>query len=383
MCGRFANGLNYDEFRRSVDAMLPRGDTDSSDDADAYHATYNVAPGTRYPVVRTENGSMVFETMRWGITSDKLGSATRTNPADTHRVINARSDTLVRPKSVWHNMLQSQRCVVFCQGFYEWQKVHEPGEKEPRRVPHFVGMVQDGSGRPTVDGQQKQLMPMAGLWTEVPNEPERIFVIVTTDNNSQLSFLHDRMPLILPDSQTIAKWLGLLKGEQDVVTSIMDLLKPYDGQLDCYAVPPEVGKIGESNENMIFPKTQRKDGIAAMFESAKRKSQGADEDSVSSKDTRQRFKTESQDTLLNPSHIPTEERPSSNSPVSKVKQETGSHSNHDALHSGESSRSKLNYNTQKSPTRSNGPDPSPKRRKVKESAATAETPSLDSFWKPS
>ncbi|WFC98786.1 hypothetical protein MYAM1_001518 [Malassezia yamatoensis] len=361
--------------------MLPGGHTDSSDDADTYHATYNVAPGTRYTVVRLENGSMVFETMRWGITSDKLGSATRTNPADTHRVINARSDTLVRPKSVWRNMLQSQRCVVFCQGFYEWQKVHEPGEKEPRRVPHFVGMVQDGTGRPTVDGQQKQLMPMAGLWTEVPNQSERIFVIVTTDNNSQLSFLHDRMPLILPDSQTIAKWLGLVKGEEDIVASIMHLLKPYDGPLDCYAVPPEVGKVGVSNENMIYPKTQRKDGIEAMFESAKKKSQGADQDSVSSRDTQQHSHTDSQDTQHKSIHKPTDEKSRCDSPISTVKQETESHFDPDSLHSGKKSRNKFNYPTQKSPTRSNDRNPSPKRRKVKESAAVAETPSLDSFWK--
>ena len=49
---------------------------------------------------------------------------------------------------MWNTMKQKKRCIVLCQGFYEWLKKN--GGKE--KIPHFVKR-KDG-----------QLMCLAGLW---------------------------------------------------------------------------------------------------------------------------------------------------------------------------------------------------------------------------
>lgn len=58
------------------------------------------------------------------------------------------------------------------------------------------------------------------------------FTIITTDNNAQLSFLHDRMPVILSTPQHAARWLDTTSHEFS--KNVASLLKPFDGELDCY-----------------------------------------------------------------------------------------------------------------------------------------------------
>lgn len=369
MCGRFANGLAYDEFRRSVASALPPDSFKDEDHPDDYSPTYNVAPATRYPVVRAESTSLVIEAMRWGIPLNKLGSSGQGEPAAGHRVINSRSDTLMNTKSAWYKLLTTRRCVVFCQGFYEWQKIRIPGERDLfRRIPHFVGMQEPGKGRIDAHGRERRLMPMAGLWTDAAGEDEHMFTIVTTQSNKQLDFLHDRMPLILPDMNALLLWLGLGKEEPDV-EALVRLLRPYDGALDCYPVPPEVGKVGVSHANLILPVSHRKDGIASMFASVQAKNERASSDikrkaandTVLPPEERWKGKSEHDEAL------PAEDAP--NSPPHTIRSSSAS-----------------------TPTKRGGmaahragrpsPSPSPKRRKT-ERTPPADTPSLDTFWKTS
>lgn len=63
-------------------------------------------------------------------------------------------------------------------------------------------------------------------------EPLYSFTIVTTDNNAQLSFLHDRMPVILSNQADVNAWLDTSSGE--FTKGVASLLKPFEGELDCY-----------------------------------------------------------------------------------------------------------------------------------------------------
>ncbi|WFD22070.1 hypothetical protein MEQU1_000732 [Malassezia equina] len=246
MCGRFANGLAPQALYDTVDDLLGNEELTSHENALDYCPTYNVAPGTTYPVVHateaSQGFSVVLETMKWGIRHDAMlpsSSFEIRGPL----VINSRDDTIVRPASAWHRLATRQRCIVFCQGFFEWEKV--PTSKS-KRIPHFVGMSVPGRGRPTIEGSSRQLMPMAGLWAE--EQGQRAFTIVTTASNKQLSFLHDRMPVILPTAAAMHQWLHARDFQE-----MASLLQPYDGHLDCYAVPPEVGTVGHSSESLIYP----------------------------------------------------------------------------------------------------------------------------------
>jgi putative SOS response-associated peptidase YedK len=178
------------------------------------------------------------------------------------RTINARDDSLAANGGMWNSMKKKKRCVVIAQGFYEWLKKNNGKEK----IPHFVKR-KDG-----------QLMCFAGLWDCVQYEgsEEKIFTytIITTDPNKQLSFLHDRMPVILENgSDEIRTWLDPQRTEWS--EELQALLKPFPGELECYPVSKDVGKVGNNSPDFIVPvaSSENKKNIANFFASPKKKSQ--------------------------------------------------------------------------------------------------------------
>lgn len=104
------------------------------------------------------------------------------------------------------------------------------------------------------------------------------YTIITTDSNKQLSFLHDRMPVILENgSDALRTWLDPKRSEWS--KELQSLLKPYDGQLDCYPVSKEVGKVGNNSPTFIVPvaSTENKNNIANFFGNAKKEATGKGE----------------------------------------------------------------------------------------------------------
>jgi SOS response associated peptidase (SRAP) len=157
-------------------------------------------------------------------------------------------------------MKQRKRCIVICQGFYEWLK-KGPGGKE--KIPYFVKR-KDG-----------QLMCFAGLWDCVKYEDTEqklyTYTIITTDPNKQLSFLHDRMPVILDaGSEAMKTWLNpeTTKWSKE----LQSLLIPYQGELECYPVSKDVGKVGNNSPDFIVPinSKENKKNIANFFGNAKK-----------------------------------------------------------------------------------------------------------------
>ena len=208
------------------------------------------APGeTRYKL----------QAMKWGL----IPFWTKRNPdyGSVMKTINARDDSLASKGGMWQTMKQKKRCIVIAQGFYEWLKKN--GGKE--KIPHYVKRKDD------------QLMCFAGLWDcvkyEGSDEKHYTYTIITTDVNKQLSFLHDRMPVILEnDSDQIRTWLDPQRDEWS--TELQSLLKPFSGELDCYAVSKDVGKVGNNSPSFIIPvaSSENKNNIANFFSAAQKKS---------------------------------------------------------------------------------------------------------------
>lgn len=216
-----------------------------------------------------------MQSMKWGL----VPFWTKRNPdyASMLKTINCRDDSLAHSGGMWSSMKSRKRCVVVAQGFYEWLT---KGPKD--KVPHFIKR-KDG-----------QLMLMAGLWDCVQYEGEfdiALFVvalascsaddetdtdqklytytIVTTDSNKQLRFLHDRMPVILdPDSEKLWTWLD--PGRHEWSKELQSILKPYEGELEVYPVPKEVGKVGNDSPSFIIPlaSKENKSNIANFFTSS-------------------------------------------------------------------------------------------------------------------
>ncbi|KAI1380833.1 DUF159-domain-containing protein [Hypoxylon crocopeplum] len=233
--------------------------TNTSDEIDAgEHAEGGVGDDASEP----QSVKYKLQSMKWGL----IPFWTKRNPdyGSMMKTINCRDDSLAQSGGMWSSMKARKRCVVVAQGFYEWLK--KDGGRE--KIPHFVKR-KDG-----------KLMCFAGLWDVVQYENDEqktyTYTIITTDSNKQLSFLHDRMPVILENgSENIRTWLDPKRHEWS--KELQALLKPFDGELDVYPVSKDVGKVGNNSPTFIIPinSKENKSNIANFFAKGSAKQQNA------------------------------------------------------------------------------------------------------------
>jgi putative SOS response-associated peptidase YedK len=196
VCGRFTlTYRDHDELAAELGVppeQIPAG---------AYRPRFNIAPTDPHWIVRMRHEQRQALAARWGLVNswakDRKGAA---------RQINARAEGLERAPA-FRDALQSRRCVVPADGFFEWV-----GSKESRRPIWFH--------RP--DGG---LFLFAGLyesWRPSAEEWERTFTIVTTTPNAVVLPVHDRMPVILPP-EAIDPWLD---PAEENLERLLALLRP-------------------------------------------------------------------------------------------------------------------------------------------------------------
>ncbi|KAL4077639.1 hypothetical protein J3A83DRAFT_1638288 [Scleroderma citrinum] len=249
MCGRFALGLQRPEIRALPG--YPQLNIEAWIGEDNFVPRYNIAPNTQVPVIRRrdaghESGPLVMHTMRWGIKYGKDGGS------KAPQAINARSENLVEGAGMWNKFRGKNRCIVVCQGYYEWQT------KGKDKLPHFTRHSSD------------RVMLLAGLYEctaeKDSSEPMYTFAIVTTDASKALSWLHDRQPVIISAMNDIMRWLDTSSHSwSSELASLLHPWKDTEEPLQCYQVPKEIGKVGAESPTFIEPVAQRKDGIQAMF----------------------------------------------------------------------------------------------------------------------
>lgn len=80
------------------------------------------------------------------------------------------------------------------------------------------------------------------------------------------------MPVILdPGTEAMNTWLDPRRTTWS--KELQSILKPYEGELECYPVPKEVGKVGNNSPNFIVPvdSKENKSNIANFFANAEKK----------------------------------------------------------------------------------------------------------------
>ena len=94
------------------------------------------------------------------------------------------------------------------------------------------------------------------------------YTIITTSSNPYLKFLHDRMPVILDPGTEMSTWLDPRRTAWS--KDLQSILKPYEGELECYPVAKEVGKVGNNSPDFIVPvnSKENKSNIANFFVNA-------------------------------------------------------------------------------------------------------------------
>jgi putative SOS response-associated peptidase YedK len=147
--------------------------------------SFNVAPTQSVPVIRVgADGQRTVSILRWGLVPSWAG-----DPSIGNRMINARAETLSE-KPAFKKALQSRRCIIPADGFYEWQKTGKA------KQPYFIH-------RP--DHAQIGFAGLWETWTDGEHTIESC-TIITTQANDVVRPIHERMPLILAPAD-YDRWL--------------------------------------------------------------------------------------------------------------------------------------------------------------------------------
>lgn len=118
-------------------------------------------------------------------------------------IINARSET-AEEKPMFRNGMQQRRCLVPASDYFEWQR--KPG----------------GSTKYAIRPERAQMLYLAGIY-HLENHDGVIvpaFAILTRDAAPGISFIHHRMPVILPPQQA-SRWLNPENKAADVLQSAL------------------------------------------------------------------------------------------------------------------------------------------------------------------
>ncbi len=238
MCGRFV-------VASSPQLLADQFDVDDVNVV-AAEPNYNVAPRAQVMVVRQREERRVLSQVRWGL----VPSWAKT-PAIGDRMINARAERL-STKPAYKRAFEKHRCLIPADGFYEWQVVAPPTTPKgrPKKQPVFIHR-RDGTP-----------MALAGLWAawKVPDGVDvdgasedgwlRSCVIVTTTPNDLLAPIHDRMPVVLPETE----WARWLDPEHHDVDALSELLVPFpNDQLELWPVSTLVNKADNDDAELVKP----------------------------------------------------------------------------------------------------------------------------------
>ena len=197
-----------------------------------YEARYNAAPTQYMPVVANEFPKII-QFFRWGLVPFWAKDI-----AIGNRMINTRAES-IEEKPTFRNIFKYKRCVVLADSYYEWLPVEvpQPNGKKPKIIKQPYRIYQPGN-KPFF---------MAGLWDNWGTDGLQSFSIITCEANEDLSFLHNRMPVILqPDD--LRHWMDNKNSPKE----LMKFLEP--APLDMFAwypVSTEINKPGPDHAGLI------------------------------------------------------------------------------------------------------------------------------------
>lgn len=204
MCGRFEANIPKQK-------MIEKFGIDNWQ-LENYRPRYNIPPGTNIPIIRKSGHLRVINQAHWGL----IPSWSKDKKI-AYRTFNARSETLAEKPS-FRSAYKHRRCLIPASGYYEWQKL-DAGNKQP----YWIGR------------KDRAPFAMAGLfedWTDTETgEAVESCTIITREAYQEISHVHPRMPVILPD-ETFESWLTC-----ELHTFPTSPL----GELDFYPVSKDVG----------------------------------------------------------------------------------------------------------------------------------------------
>ncbi len=148
--------------------------------------TGEICPTDKVPILLRREQKRVPEVVAWGFPHFKGNGV----------IINARSET-AHVKRLFANNMVKGRCIIPSTGFYEWSH-----ESKKVRQKYLFNLTDD------------PVLYMAGLISDFGNEKR--FVILTTQANASVQWIHDRMPVVLHRSE-LDDWISSAAAASEIL----------------------------------------------------------------------------------------------------------------------------------------------------------------------
>lgn len=224
MCGRFTLTI-----ARLEDVALGVGAFVDPEVAARHRPRYNVAPTSSHVVLRLEAARRELVPATWGLVNrwakDRRAAS---------RQFNARAET-VAEKPAYRAAYRARRCAVPIDGFYEWRG--PKGAREPVRF----------------HAPDERVLWLAGLyedWTSPETgEVTLSFTVLTTDANSTVRPIHDRMPVLL-DAAALPVWLDVGARNDDALRAMVG--PAPEGLLTITAASHRVGSPRSDDPGLLM-----------------------------------------------------------------------------------------------------------------------------------
>ncbi|MCW2548137.1 MAG: hypothetical protein JWN96_2597 [Mycobacterium sp.] len=216
-------------MRDTADLVLLTGAIDETGEDDQPEAdpvrSANVAPTDRARVLVLDDGHLVLRRHAWG-----LIPPWSKGPEGAARMVNARIETIA-DKPSYRRAVRTSRCLFPADAWYEWQVMSGQSGKSERR-PHLVKRADGGP------------LWLAGIWSRwhPPGGGSAIAsaAIVTGPAPQELSWLHERAPVAVPETM-FSTWLEADGADpQPILDTLSSVGYP---PLEWYPVSREVGQV--------------------------------------------------------------------------------------------------------------------------------------------
>lgn len=190
-----------------------------------------------WPVITTESPNTI-EQYNWGLVP-KWCKSKEQALEQRKFTLNARSETVFEVAS-FKGSIQTKRCLVLSDGFYEWMEVGK------NKYPFHIGLKGD------------RIFSMAGIWESWKDSSGQdvlnTFSILTTDANPLMAKIHNnkkRMPVILPEEIEM-NWLNCEMTKEEIT----NFFKAYpEDDMEAYTISKLITSRKEnSNQSKVCEK---------------------------------------------------------------------------------------------------------------------------------
>ena len=206
MCGRYKITKPITKTRDLVKTNIKVEDLEN----------YNAPTKQQLPIIKSYTNGKALELCEWGLVPSWSKKLDKFSP-----LINARKETLME-KVTFKNLIQTSRCVVPADGYYEWKRDGK------NKIPYFFTKEDD------------EIMFFAAI------HQNNQFCIITREATEKISKIHHREPLIINQSQ-INNYLNPKKEAMEILNSI----KPPN--LKFHEISKEINNPTNNDPTLIMP----------------------------------------------------------------------------------------------------------------------------------